>query len=724
MDLNSISEKHGILLPVLNVYLIEYDQKRDKEVGLMPIGSAKGLINKSVDSLFEPSTPGYLTFEEYAKLKKGGVTKSNATLGRLNSSAHGVMSMISGGINMLTSGLPKKEDEDYNQPSFFARKSGKNVGSVVQLNGSDQGAGMSVTARAYMKNGKVGSTYLVDKQVEPEEMDYDSDSSYDYYSSDEEDQQLLDRNFFDNVESVEQNSQTGKETTPLIPPQDKEATLTKQQSESLKKQTSTVAANEKPQTKDDSVQKKSPTKLDSAPQEKVPAIMKSQTLDIIRGPPELATSLPVPGARARGSSIADRSAALAYQQARHKSGTSGGGGGMFTHSPMQAMARRKNQRAESGRRLGPMVEGSIANELEGEPVKGRDKKAKTEKAMKRPKALQDPKVRKQLAKMRIHKPIFLIALTVVHVVMMGYEIYYNGGFAAFPSVNPFFGPGFATLTRLGAKFVDCMKLYPSKVDDFMECPASGNYDTSLSFTTVNQNNQTVCAMKYYDFMASYCGMGGFQTQGVPDQWWRFITPIFLHVGILHLALNMNTQIRIGIPMERQIGTIRMMLLYLLAGVGGNLFGAIMTDTVSVGVSSSLYGLYGILCLDLFQNWPLLITPWRDAAQLMVQIAFALALGVVFPYIDNYAHVGGFVVGLLGGLVLMPTIKFGILDRLWKLFLKWSSVPVLAVLLAYGFYNFYFGAEGAEVCQWCRYLNCAVPMWCPSSTSSSVASHSD
>ncbi|KAG5458649.1 MAG: rhomboid family-domain-containing protein [Olpidium bornovanus] len=171
----------------------------------------------------------------------------------------------------------------------------------------------------------------------------------------------------------------------------------------------------------------------------------------------------------------------------------------------------------------------------------------------------------------------------------------------------------------------------------------------------------------------------------------------------------------GIPMERQIGSLRMVVLYVLSGVGGNLFGAIMTDTVSVGVSSSLYGLYGLLCLDLFQNWPLLSTPWRDAAQLLLQVAFALALGVVFPYIDNYAHVGGFVVGLLGGLALMPTIKFGRADRARKFLLKWASVPVLAGLLSYGFWTFY-GSAGAEpACRWCYYLNCAVEFWCPRSS---------
>jgi membrane associated rhomboid family serine protease len=71
---------------------------------------------------------------------------------------------------------------------------------------------------------------------------------------------------------------------------------------------------------------------------------------------------------------------------------------------------------------------------------------------------------------------------------------------------------------------------------------------------------------------SICAEGGFRS-GKPDQWWRFITPIFVHAGVIHLVFNMLFQVFSCRQMEREIGTWRMTILYLISGVGGNIFGA-------------------------------------------------------------------------------------------------------------------------------------------------------
>ena len=124
----------------------------------------------------------------------------------------------------------------------------------------------------------------------------------------------------------------------------------------------------------------------------------------------------------------------------------------------------------------------------------------------------------------------------------------------------------------------------------------------------------------------------------------------------------------------------------------------------------MYGLFGVLYLDLFQNWPILRTPWRDFIGLTVNVIVALAIGLL-PYIDNYAHVGGFVSGILAGLTFMPTITFGKWDGRRKRILMIGAFPLLCLLWTLGFIGFYSQRDFS--CNWCRYLDCIPPdsAWC-------------
>ena len=71
----------------------------------------------------------------------------------------------------------------------------------------------------------------------------------------------------------------------------------------------------------------------------------------------------------------------------------------------------------------------------------------------------------------------------------------------------------------------------------------------------------------------FCGTSGFSGAGIPNQWWRFISPAFEHVGIIHLLFNMLFQCTAGFQLEREHGTWQLALIWLLSGVGGNIFGA-------------------------------------------------------------------------------------------------------------------------------------------------------
>ncbi len=80
------------------------------------------------------------------------------------------------------------------------------------------------------------------------------------------------------------------------------------------------------------------------------------------------------------------------------------------------------------------------------------------------------------------------------------------------------------------------------------------------------------------------------------QWWRLFTAQFLHIGLLHLVVNCVTLFYMGQYLEPMLGHVRFLIIYLLAGVGGNLMTLALgsDNAVSAGASTALFGLFGAM----------------------------------------------------------------------------------------------------------------------------------
>ncbi len=134
------------------------------------------------------------------------------------------------------------------------------------------------------------------------------------------------------------------------------------------------------------------------------------------------------------------------------------------------------------------------------------------------------------------------------------------------------------------------------------------------------------------------------------QWWRLATAMFLHFGILHLALNMWALWDVGRLMENLLGPARFACLYLGSGIFGNLLSLVVqgNQAVSGGASGAIFSLYGALLVFL----------WRERKQVdrgefrwlfgaaLVFTLFTLGMGLVITGIDNAAHLGGLAAGAL------------------------------------------------------------------------------
>lgn len=190
----------------------------------------------------------------------------------------------------------------------------------------------------------------------------------------------------------------------------------------------------------------------------------------------------------------------------------------------------------------------------------------------------------------------------------------------------------------------------------------------------------------------------------PNQWWRLFIPLFLHSGIIHAVLILAVQYYCGKNIEVTSGFLRILLIYLISGIGGNLISGIFSpNTVSVGPDPAVYGLIGVMFVELLQAWQVVPDPYFQLFKLSVIIVISLLIGT-FPYIDNWSHIGGFFFGVVSGIVFLPYITFGKWDARRKKILLMICVPLLFMMLLAAFITFY-KIQNGDFCTWCPYLNC-------------------
>lgn len=85
--------------------------------------------------------------------------------------------------------------------------------------------------------------------------------------------------------------------------------------------------------------------------------------------------------------------------------------------------------------------------------------------------------------------------------------------------------------------------------------------------------------------------------------WRFVMPLFLHANFMHLFMNLVSQLILGSQLESTVLPFKKFaLFYLLTGLGGTLFSSLLTDGLSVGASTSIFGLIGLQIAALCVRW--------------------------------------------------------------------------------------------------------------------------
>ncbi|KAL1953844.1 hypothetical protein VTO42DRAFT_2104 [Malbranchea cinnamomea] len=320
-----------------------------------------------------------------------------------------------------------------------------------------------------------------------------------------------------------------------------------------------------------------------------------------------------------------------------------------------------------------------------------------------------------------------------------------------PTFNPMIGPSPYVQINMGARYVPCMRnvdgIQNSNATEFyLPCPWTTSSDP--------QDKDNQCTL------SQLCGFNGvpnpdppgksLDSKPEPNQWFRFIIPMFLHAGVIHIGFNLFALLTIGADMERTIGWWRFTIVYLASGIVGFVFGANFDSSgMSSGASGCLFGILAICLLDLLYTWSSRTRPVVELITMVITIIISFVLGLL-PGLDNFAHIGGFLTGLVLGLSLLrspdklrerigtkpPYVTMagglapeGISDGRPPNFLKrpqaffkgrkpawwvWWLIragALVAIIVTFIVLldNFY---KRRSTCSWCKYLSC-IPVndWC-------------
>jgi len=160
------------------------------------------------------------------------------------------------------------------------------------------------------------------------------------------------------------------------------------------------------------------------------------------------------------------------------------------------------------------------------------------------------------------------------------------------------------------------------------------------------------------------------------EWWRLGTAMFLHGGMTHILMNMFSLYLIGRGAEMYFDTKSYISIYLFSGLIGGLVSLyIHPESVGVGASGAIFGLFGALAgFFIAHKDKIALHTKAFMKDFTIIIAINLVIGFSIASVDVSAHMGGLIVGFIGGFMLSKNLKFIVLYS--------SLMFLVAVAIAY------------------------------------------
>ena len=207
------------------------------------------------------------------------------------------------------------------------------------------------------------------------------------------------------------------------------------------------------------------------------------------------------------------------------------------------------------------------------------------------------------------------------------------------------------------------------------------------------------------------------------QWYRLLSPMFLHAGLIHYFVNMLALWYVGAAIEQSHGLGVAAMLFFIPAVGGNILSAIfLPQYISVGASGGIFGLIGGCVADIAINWDLLFlktttneeTRWRHARVifwLLMDVLVNCFIGLT-PFVDNFTHLGGFLYGLCCGVSTIERLAVGFFGqrndkwgRVRTALLRSTGLIVSLIMIMVTTVLLSESDGSTNSCHGCRFLSC-------------------
>ncbi|KAF9609278.1 hypothetical protein IFM89_014472 [Coptis chinensis] len=205
---------------------------------------------------------------------------------------------------------------------------------------------------------------------------------------------------------------------------------------------------------------------------------------------------------------------------------------------------------------------------------------------------------------------------------------------------------------------------------------------------------------------------------------RLFTPPWLHARIINLVVNLSSVIFVGVRLEQEFGSWSIGLVYILAAFFGSLTAALFIKNNPVVTSSgALFGLLGAMLSALIQNWKVYSDKPSALVTLFFLVMVTFSVGFL-PHVNNFSNMGGFVSGILLGLVLfftpqlgeVPEHKRGMFEynrkssiefkhKLDKPVMRSISFVLFFLVFAGGLTAVLHGVNANNHCSWCHHIDC-------------------
>lgn len=320
--------------------------------------------------------------------------------------------------------------------------------------------------------------------------------------------------------------------------------------------------------------------------------------------------------------------------------------------PAQNAAASRNDRNLARTRSSTTVRRNNNNNNNNEPQVRRSRSQSTKSFTENPE-----EGIKQVPLINLEDPspyLWTIGVGILITIILACEIIQSGGFKSI-SKNPMYGPDGSTMLQMGAKYGPLI---------------------------------------------------------LDGEFWRLFSAILVQNGIIYYVVTIIL-LFFTRKIERDSGFWRTFIIFVLAGTYGYIVSSLfIPNYISCGATGSMFGYLGLMLCDLCASWRKVQKPVFRLIFLIVAIVVLLAVGLT-PYVDNFVHVGGFIIGLLFALMLLPNLSFGKCERYCHGVIAFLAFPVMSVLFMVTLVVFFREVVDTNWCSWCHYINCVnISNWCP------------